>query len=142
MHVYDGEIKKGKLPEYVSNGIKRLFEMYEGRRIKIIISEYKNPRSSKQNRFYWGYVIPVITEMFRQCGNSAGADEVHEYLKRHVGKLVDVIETPDGQKKFITKSSAKLTTEEWENYINEIRAWAAQFGVAVPFPGEDYDLRS
>lgn len=137
MQLFDGQIKSGKLPASVSKAIALALQMFEGRRVKIALSEYKPPRSSKQNRYYWGYVIPVIVQMFRDAGNSINGEEVHEYLKSQVGDLTEIVTMPDGKRRIITKSSAKLTTAEWEDYIDKIRAWAARYGVAVPFPRED-----
>lgn len=102
----------------------------------ITIEPERRIRSTNENRFYWGIVMPLIHAMFREAGNVVSKEEVHEYLKMHVGKLVKNIHDPEGECKAVVRSSADLTTKEWEDWLTNIRAWAAPLGVQVPFPNE------
>lgn len=133
---YIAEVKDGKVPAGVSQAIRDILAGMSGKSIVIRLSEYRKRRSLKQNRFYFGIVVPLILDMFTEAGNNTDEDEVHEYLKEHVGKLVTVMEDPSGVRHKVVRSSRSLTTAEWEDYITKIRAWAAEFGIAVPMPNE------
>lgn len=129
-------IKAGKIPPHISQGVRDIFSRMEGKTAKITIQERKKQRSLNQNSFYYGVVIPVVQNMFFDAGQSVSSDTVHEYLKRHVGNLTMTLQTPDGKIETVTRSSTELNTMDWEIFIEQVRAWAAQWGIEVPFPSE------
>ena len=108
----------------------------EGKEISIMLSRVGKKRTNKQNAFYWGVVIPMVTEFMQEAGNDVDGEDVHLYLKGEVGKLREVIHLPSGEIAMITQTSTQLSTQEWEIYIEKIRRWAAEFSLLIPFPGE------
>ena len=107
-----------------------------GKRLIITLKEQKRKRSLNQNSYYWGYVLPPLVAMFRDAGNNVDAEDVHSYLKEHVGKLKQVFVTADGEILTGAGSTAKLSTVEMEVYLEKVRAWATEYGVAIPLPNE------
>ena len=107
------------------------------KRLVLTLKEQKKRRSLSQNAVYWGVVLPPIVAAFREHGNNVDAEDVHCYLKEHVGKLKQHFITPDGEVLTGPGSTAKLTTMEFEDYLAKVRAWAAEtLAVAVPMPNE------
>jgi hypothetical protein len=133
---FSGVISYGYLPFAAWNSFLKMLRTLEGKHALITVRELARRRSLKQNRFYWGVVIPAVAEMFNDAGTAVDSEEVHEFLKTHVGKLSAEIVTPDGEVCPITGSTAKLGTREFEEYMEKIRAWAAQFHVSIPLPNE------
>lgn len=131
-----GKVSGGKIPLHVSKGVGDVLKKMDGKTVKIILQENRKKRSNPQNSFYYGVVIPEIQKMFADSGTDIDMQTTHEYLKRYVGNLTKVLETPDGRKEIVTRSSTELNTIDWEIFIEKIRAWAAPFGVLVPFPNE------
>lgn len=129
-------VMNGKLSPAISQSIAGLMRRMEGRKVSIAIKEARKRRSNKQNAYYFGVVVPAITQMFLGAGNDMDKEQVHEFLKLHVGGLKAVATQPNGVKLTVAQSSSKLTTVQWEDYCEKIRAWAAQFGVQVPLPNE------
>ncbi len=129
-------IKDHKFPEWLQKKLSEVMQEQEGKRVLVTIETEKKNRSNEQNRFYYGVILPLIVSMFRDAGNTVSKDDVHEFLKLHVGKLVKDIHDPDGESLPISRSSADLTTKEWEDWLTNIRVWAAHFGVQVPLPNE------
>jgi glycosyltransferase involved in cell wall biosynthesis len=43
---------------------------------------------------------------------------------------------PDGVEYYLSGTTTDLSTQELEDYIEKIRAWAAEFGYEIPFPNE------
>lgn len=126
----------GKLPQGVAKAISAILAASAGKAVRIVISPYKKRRSTNQNAYYWAVVIPPILAMFREAGNNVDAEDVHEFLKENVGKLRQVFVTPDGEVLSGTGSTARLTTMEMEVYLEKVRAWAAEFDLAIPLPNE------
>lgn len=133
---FEGVVSGGHFPAPVRLGISDALRRMEGKRMLLTLREPKKQRSNPQNRYYWGVVIKHVMQMFIDAGNNVSKDEVHEYLKAHIGKLTMVIETPDGMKRTITQSSRELDTKDAEIYFEKIRAWAAGFGCEIPLPNE------
>lgn len=129
-------IMNGKLSPAISQSIAGVMRRMEGRKVSIAIKEARKSRSNKQNAYYWSVVVPAITQMFLDAGNDMDKEQVHEFLKLHVGSLKTVVTQPNGVKLTVARSSTRLNTAEWEEYCEKIRAWAAQFGVQVPLPNE------
>jgi hypothetical protein len=53
-----------------------------GRMARITAREYEEDRSLKQNRYYWGVVLPEISEQARSEGQRYTVDAWHELFKR------------------------------------------------------------
>jgi hypothetical protein len=109
----------------MSLAIRDVIRKFEGKRIKVTLANY-----------YWGVVLKYVHEMFLEYGNDVSSDDCHEFLKEHVGKLFKEIEGPGGEIRTIVRSSTELSTSEWEDYMEKIRAWSASVGLQIPLPNE------
>ena len=98
-----------------------------GLNVQILIERKAKPRSLEENGYYWGVVIPLI-------GEWAGytADETHEALK---AKFLSRFDNATGLTRL--RSTANLTTTEFEEYMSDIRQWAAEQGCFIPLPNEE-----
>lgn len=104
----------------------------EGRRVEVVVREAKARRSNNQNAYYWGVVIKLLQEHTGYHG-SDGADELHEILRV---KFLTV-HTKFGDR---VRETSTLNTKEFEDYLDQIRNWAAVMfsvqndaGEIVPF---------
>lgn len=113
------------------------FPAFEGQEIDVCISKRVSGRSNCQNRYYWGVVVKHVMQMFQDAGDVVDAEETHHYLKRYVGKLVDLVHTPSGDRVILLRSSRKLSTAQFEEYLEAIRCWAAELGYIIPLPNEE-----
>lgn len=129
-------VTAGRIPVHISQNLRSALDKLNGKTAKITIQEKRKTRSLSQNAFYFGVVIPAVQHMFFEAGQSADEQTIHEYLKRYVGNLVTTLQTPDGRRAMVTRSSTELNTVEWEIFIEQIRAWAAQWNAEIPFPNE------
>jgi len=109
----------------------------EGKEISLVLQEWKNDRSDRQNRYYFGVPIKLISE---HTGYSD--DEVHELLKSLFLKRQVEIKVKDGMERHtIVGSTSSLNTSQFEEYLAKVRQWASEeLNVYVPDPNEaDYD---
>lgn len=98
--------------------------------VELTLKKVANGRTTKQNSFYWGAVIAPLTFEFNELGNDYKPDDVHEFLKnlflqdekdlidKATGEIVDTVK--------YTKSTTKLSTEEFWEYCEKIRIWALE----------------
>lgn len=108
-------------PEKVRGYLKGL----EGKRIDVTIRKERSQRSTNQNNYYFGVVCKVLGDYF-----GYEVDDMHEALKL---KFLQVgpCDVPT------IKSTTKLNTSEFEDYLERIRRWAAtEYSVVVPLPNE------
>lgn len=93
----------------------------------------KKDRSNNQNRYYWGVVVNELSEH-----TGFTPDEVHEILKhKFLWKVLFVKAKSGTDKVLVGKSTAQLTTAEFENFMRDVRQWASiELGVWIPEPNE------
>lgn len=132
------EVENGHMTIDCRNAIAQALHSLSGKFVKITIEERKKKRSLSQNAYYWAVAIPPIVNLFNQSGNNVDAEQVHEFLKAEVGKLNETIILPNGEMKTISGSSAVLKTTDFEEYLEKVRAWAAEWEVIIPLPNERF----
>lgn len=97
----------------------------------ISIEREKKIRSPNQNRFYWWVFLPVLTE------TGYTVEELHELFKKMFLSKTKRL-TKLGRKTItITKSTAELSTIEWEDFIQKIRDFIQPLGYILPIPNEE-----
>ena len=96
-----------------------------GQRVEVIIRKPKTKRSDLQNSYYFGVVVDMLA-------NELGydKDEMHEILKYKFLQS-NAMGMP------YVKSTTKLSTGEFEDYLSGIKRWAAEFlHINIPDPNE------
>lgn len=127
----------GRIPPNVWDRLAEAVRLQPGKRFVLTLKEQKRKRSLNQNAYLWGVVYPAIVAVFREHGNNVDAEDVHDFLKDRVGKLKQHFITPDGEVLTGPGSTAKLTTTEFEAYLDKVRTWAAEtLGIVIPLPNE------
>jgi len=130
-------ITNGKMEPTTAQLLIAELANHEGKDIAITVERKRKKRSLNQNQYYWGVVVPIIRQMLEEYGNELDDEETHSFLKEHVGKLTASVVDSVGRRVAITKSSASLSTAEFENYLLRVTAWAAQEGIIIPAPNEN-----
>jgi hypothetical protein len=83
------------------------------------------------------------TGFYNNLGEHVGIQEAHEFLK---GRFLfrEVVNQELGEVIKLSKSTTELSTIEWEEYMDSIRAFSTEFlGIQIPLPNENitYDLK-
>jgi len=126
--IFRGSIKKGKL--ILDDPAKYLVHLasFEDKRIELVLRKKQSQRSINQNNYYWGVVVRILADF---CGYTD--DEMHQALK------IEFLSTKIADDKGLMRvgSTAKLNTDEFVQYTNNIVRWAAEtYGVFIPDPHE------
>ncbi len=100
--------------------------------LDIRVTRWKENRSEKQNGYYWAVVVKMISEH-----TGFDMDETHEVLKR---KFLGYIKEYKGERFWFVKSTTALKTDEFSEYVENCRRFAAtDLQVVIPDPyGDNY----
>jgi hypothetical protein len=132
---FSGEIKDGRAHVSMSN--RDRFDSYiqnefkEGDRIWISVGRLsdKKIRSVEANNYYWGVVVHMLS-----LETGYEKDEMHEALKLKFLQWEPLEGIPT------TVSTSKLSSDQFAEYVERIKRWAAiDLGVYIPSPN-DLDL--
>ena len=103
---------------------------HEGQDVRVTFSQPAKSRSPKQNKYYHAVVVDMIAA---ETGHSQ--EEVHELMKSMF--LPRSFVTLAGKEVEIAKSTTSLSTQEFEEYQDRIRAFAAtDLNMTIPLPNE------
>ena len=100
-----GTVLKGKIKLDNAPRFTEYLAGFEGKKIELVLRNRNVGRSEKMNDYYWGVVVKTIAD---ELGYEP--KEMHKALKEHL----DV------------KSTAKLNTAEFKEYLERVRRFAAQ----------------
>jgi len=85
----------------------------------------KGTRSQKQNKYYWGVVLKIMSDEIGYL-----PDECHQLMQIQFLKY-------ESNGEWFVKSTTKLNTKEMEIYLENVRRFAAmELSCFVPLPGE------
>lgn len=97
----------------------------QGHRVEVVVRKIKAKRSENQSRYYWGVVLELLS---KELGYDQ--DEMHEILK------YKFLQSHAMGMPYV-KSTTKLSTGEFEDYLSKIKRWAAEFlHIVIPDPNE------
>lgn len=121
---------------------KELRETLEGKWVVLTIEKKRKKRTSQQNRYYWGVLIPVARDAFVDAGNwGVTEQEVHEFFKDRFLKNGKEMMMPDGELIKMKPTTTTLTVGEEMEYMEEIIKFLAEyFNVVVPDPETQSEL--
>lgn len=133
--VATAQTKGGKL--YIRNRrafdeqIARLDDRWE---LEVTVTRLRATRSPQANRYYWGVVMEALSQ---HTGYTP--EEMHELCKAQF--LPRKLAVSDGNGEVVGEfvlggSTRSLKTNEFYEYVERVRQWAAELDCYVPDPRE------
>lgn len=129
-------VKESRLDDYAELQLLAAIAANDDKRIIITIERGTKKRSLNQNAFFHGPFLDACYEMFIEAGNEMGVEMVKDVLKHKFGINHHIL-LPDGSRDVAAKSTAEYTTQEIEDFMDKVRAWAGAFGYDLPVPNEN-----
>jgi len=121
--------EKGKFIPYNQDQLIQAFKKLSGKRAEITVRPETKSRTNEQNRYLWGVVYKYISE---EIGYEP--EQVHELMKFKFLKIEILVK---GNPETVIRSTTDLSTEEFNQYVERIVRWAAEFlSVSIPEPNE------
>lgn len=125
-----GKVEGGKFRPEDPRAFKAAFYPHEKKRVRITVERFRNRRSDEANAYYWGVVVPMIQDAIGE----EDPETVHEMLKAEFNYEILAIGNKEIRK---VKSTAKLDTKEFSEYVERVRKFASEFlSLYIPDPGE------
>ena len=123
--IFTGSVDNGGLKFDRRSSVDEYIGTLIGQRVEVIIRKPRTKRSDVQNSYYWGVVIELLS---KELGYDK--DELHEILK------YKFLQSNAMGMPYI-KSTTKLSTGEFEEYLSKIKRWAAEsLHIVIPDPYE------
>jgi hypothetical protein len=137
---YFANVKNGSLPTSIRIEIQAAIRELEGKRVEVSI-QTKNNRSDRQNGYYWGVIILCCQQgILETQGEKISKESAHSFLKYNCN-YHEIVNEKTGEIVRIEKSSAKLSTVEFEEYQEQCRRFLKEwFGIKTPLPGEQLTI--
>ena len=108
-----GSVINGKLNLENKDDFQNDLHKFHGE-VVLTLKELPKKKSNKQNNYYRGVIVKLLAQHIGHTEN-----KMHEILKF----------------KFDVKSTSKLSQDEFQDYIDRIMRWSAQFlDYALPDP--------
>ena len=134
------EVKNGTLTRNV-NLIKDAIQTFEGKQIIIKIEKAKKKRSTQQNRFYYGVIIPIVQNCLKEAGHVMTNESTHNLIKLKFLKETLFVNETTGEVIERIKSTTELSTSQFMDLLAEINNFTFEyFGVNLPSPNDDLTL--
>jgi hypothetical protein len=124
---------EGKLTLDSRVGFKAYVKTFAGHEVDLVITKHRRKRSTNQNSFWWGVVVPMFAEA---CGYASHEHEaVHDELVRVLAGL-----KPDANPTLqIRKSTTDMSTVEFNELIEQAQIFGAEkLGLVIPDPDTAY----
>ena len=135
------EVKNGSLTRN-RNLIKDAIATFEGKQIVIKIEKFKKKRSTQQNRFYFGIVIPIVQNCLKEAGHIMTNESTHDLIKLKFLKETLFVNETTGEVIERIKSTTELSTSQFMDLLAEINNFTFEyFGVSLPSPNDDLTLK-
>lgn len=109
----------------------QLQKFRDGEYVTLMVHNRKPKRSEAQNRFYWGIVLPLVSDKTGE----ADLDKLHRLFR---GKFLSegIVEVL-GEKVRVTKSTTELSKGEFHDYIVAIQNLT---GIEIPPTDSWYEI--
>jgi hypothetical protein len=134
------EVKNGTLTRN-TNLIKDAIQTFEGKQIVIKIEKAKKKRSTQQNRFYYGVIIPIVQNCLKEAGHIMTNESTHDLIKLKFLKEALFVNEETGEVIERIKSTTELSTSQFMDLLAEINNFTFEyFGVSLPSPNDDLTL--
>jgi hypothetical protein len=135
------EVKNGSLTRN-TNLIKDAIATFEGKQIVIKIEKLKKKRSTQQNRFYYGVIIPIVQNCLKEAGHLMTNESTHDLIKLKFLKEALFVNEQTGEVIERIKSTTELSTSQFMDLLAEINNFTFEyFGVTLPSPNDDLTLK-
>lgn len=104
------------------------------------VEKHARQRSSRQNRYIWGVVVPIIRAWIRETqGEKITKDQAYMYIRtgileeKPVIRMVAGVETITMENKRLSQRTTKEFAEAVETIVNVM----AERGCHIPLPNEE-----
>jgi hypothetical protein len=96
-------------------------------------------KSDPLRRYYFGVVVELYRQAFRNIGHNLTKDDTHEFIKTLCPSMTSEIVLPTGEVKtrYLSIADKSFTNTAFLTYIEELKQWAAEeLDLIIPDPND------
>jgi len=117
---------------YDENLYSQLLKQMDDGKVEISVKKWKSTRSLSQNKYYHGCVTPTLAEHCKVSVEMMHDILRYKFLKQELPPEAEQLsEFAEIQNFASVKSTTKLNTREFEEYMENCRRWASTLGCDV-----------
>ncbi len=117
-----GKVKDGKLSLDAPQSYLVELSKLEGQRVELTIRKERHVRSLSQNKYYWSVIVEILSHHFG-----------YEPEEMHMALRYKFLQVHDESQFVIAKSTTKLSTVGFSDYIDKITRWAStEHQIVIP----------
>lgn len=129
-----GEVKGGRLRIRNRRAFDLALQSFKDGEVAIKVEKRRATRSQQANAYYWSAVVGTFSD-----ATGYSPDEVHEIFKAKFPPKRVAVTDGNGeiQGEFVIGgSTAKLNVNDFYEYVERVRQWAAELSIYIPDPRE------
>lgn len=104
----------------------------------LVTIENKNKRTSQQNRYLHGVLLPIVKDALRDAGwnNIRTLEDAKDFIK--VKFLIkEFINEETGEIIQLFSRTSELNKEQFSNLVDDVSVWLWEyFNISLPLPGQ------
>jgi hypothetical protein len=122
--------------------LEAALRQHEGREVSITIERWRKKRSNEQNAYWWGVIVPIFQDCFREAGMARNKEQTHQLITdliiQKYGDSVILQESVlEGEVFQEKRGTSDLSTSEFMELVNEAQMFASEvFDIAIPDPNQ------
>ena len=134
-----GQVEKGVLKITRRAAFLEAIKSLPDGRVTVTIAKQYKRRSVPENAYSWGVVVNEFVQGYLETtGEKIHPQQAHETLKIECNSTII---PKDNRYIKVPKSTAKMSTMEFEDYLTDCRRFIAEwFGREVPLPNEQLEI--
>lgn len=136
-----GSVTGGALHLNSRSAFIKDLQCFNDMEVVVTVEKRKKKRSSPQNRYYHGCVIPSLRHAMEAKGCLIQSNEIVHLLCKFKFLKGEIVNTATGEVIPTIGSTTKLSTLDFENYLEQIRAYAAsEYDCVIALPNEQTEI--
>lgn len=131
--VAHGQIKDGVHSFDNERHVKGMLSLFSNTKTRVVFEKPRGTRSKNMNNYYFGVVLPEISEH-----TGFLVEELHEIFK---SKYLRSKRVWRGGDMTVLKSTSSLTTDEFGEYLSSVILEAGELGITIPEADKEYRVK-
>jgi len=132
-----GQFQETEIDRFLASAKEFILGMEPSWTVKLFAARHYPKRTLPQNSYYW-VLIKIIKDALRELGHDVDEKETH-YMLRERLLYSELVNEETGEVARIVKSTQKLSTTEFNEYLENVKRFCAEW-LKLVLPDPDTQL--
>ncbi|HMS42721.1 MAG TPA: hypothetical protein PKE69_20995 [Pyrinomonadaceae bacterium] len=131
-----GRVTDGKLV-FPAADLERIIKVFDGKTVAITANLPRKKRSERQNKWYWGAIVPFVKRLYSDAGMDYSPAQIHDFLNRFLPEKTPVVDMLTGEVYAPKTRYSKLSTVAFMAFVDNINKYLMELnGSTLPTPDD------